>query len=60
LPAGFLLISKPAFLRSSFFKYFDKPSFYTNVIEYNVFNKFFFKLNSFDFFKKNKNIENDN
>merc|ERR1712146_528701 len=41
LPAGFLLISKPAFLRASFFKYFDKPSFYVNIMDFNMFNKFF-------------------
>ena len=48
LPAGFLLISKPAFLRSSFFKYFDKPSFYYNIVDYNIFNK--------SYESKNKNI----
>ena len=45
LPVGFLLISKPAFLRSSFFKYFDKPSFYYNILDYNVFNKLYNKKN---------------
>ena len=39
LPAGFLLISKPAFLRASFFKYFDKPSFYYNILDFSFFNK---------------------
>jgi hypothetical protein len=33
LPAGFLLISKPAFIRSNFFKYYDKPSFYYNFLD---------------------------
>lgn len=31
LPAGYVLVSKPAFIRSSFFKYFDKPSFYYQI-----------------------------
>merc|ERR1712087_1036742 len=46
LPAGFLLISKPAFLRASFFKYFDKPSFYMNVIDFNLFDTFFYSYNT--------------
>ena len=50
LPAGFLLISKPAFLRASFFKYFDKPSFYMNVIDYNSFNKFFYLYGGNNFY----------
>merc|ERR1711862_771473 len=44
LPAGFLLISKPAFLRASFFKYFDKPSFYMNVIFYIFMGKIIFMI----------------
>jgi heme/copper-type cytochrome/quinol oxidase subunit 1 len=40
LPAGFLLIAKPAFLRASFFKYFDKPSFYYNILDYNYYSQF--------------------
>ena len=47
LPAGFLLISKPAFLRASFFKYFDKPSFYYNILDFNLFNNFYIKKNFF-------------
>lgn len=37
LPAGYILISKPAFLRSSFFKYFDKPSFFYQIIDKSGF-----------------------
>lgn len=37
LPAGYILISKPAFLRSSFFKYFDKPSFFYQIIDKSNF-----------------------
>merc|ERR1711879_257269 len=48
LPAGFLLISKPAFLRSSFFKYFDKPSFYNNILSFNSLKKLF-NFESFNF-----------
>jgi cytochrome c oxidase subunit 1 len=36
LPAGFLFLAKPAFLRSSFFKYYDKPSFYYDLINSNT------------------------
>ena len=32
LPAGYILAAKPAFIRSSFFKYFDKPSFFYQII----------------------------
>ena len=46
LPAGFLLIAKPAFLRSSFFKYYDKPSFYYNILDFKVFNNNFFLKNN--------------
>jgi heme/copper-type cytochrome/quinol oxidase subunit 1 len=49
LPAGFLLVSKPAFLRSSFFKYFDKPSFYYNILDYHIFNQ--------SYNMKNQNIQ---
>ena len=31
LPAGYILAAKPAFIRSSFFKYFDKPSFFYQI-----------------------------
>jgi len=53
LPAGFLLISKPAFLRASFFKYFDKPSFYMNVIDFNLFDNFFYFYNGKSFYDLN-------
>merc|ERR1711920_574317 len=61
LPAGFLLISKPAFLRSSFFKYFDKPSFYYNILDFSVFNqkyklKNIFLNHYFISFSKSKNF----
>ena len=46
LPAGFILLSKPAFLRSSFFKYFDKPSFYYSIIDNAKFKNYFFKYNN--------------
>jgi heme/copper-type cytochrome/quinol oxidase subunit 1/NADH:ubiquinone oxidoreductase subunit H len=39
LPAGFLLLSKPAFIRSSFFRYFDKPSFYYDLLNNNFSGK---------------------
>merc|ERR1712054_660487 len=51
LPAGFLLISKPAFIRSSFYKYFDKPSFYYSILDFQ--NSLFFnfkQINSFSYF----------
>lgn len=32
LPAGYILAAKPAFIRSSFFKYFDRPSFFYQII----------------------------
>jgi heme/copper-type cytochrome/quinol oxidase subunit 1 len=41
LPAGYILIAKPAFLRSSFFKYFDKPSFFYQIIDKSQFNSNF-------------------
>ena len=37
LPAGYVLAAKPAFLRSSFFKYFDKPSFFYQIIDKSSF-----------------------
>merc|ERR1711920_814328 len=49
LPAGFLLISKPAFLRASFFKYFDKPSFYYNILDYKYYSNFLNNQNSYNF-----------
>lgn len=45
LPAGFILISKPAFLRASFFKYFDKPSFYYNILDFKLFDNLYLKKN---------------
>ena len=33
LPGGYILAAKPAFIRSSFFKYFDKPSFFYQVVD---------------------------
>ena len=53
LPAGFLLVSKPAFLRASFFKYFDKPSFYNNIIDYSLFTNFYHTYNCPNFYEKN-------
>lgn len=38
LPAGYILAAKPAFIRSSFFKYFDKPSFFYQIISKDSFN----------------------
>lgn len=38
LPAAYLIGSKPAFIRSSFFKYFDKPSFFYQIIDKSNFN----------------------
>ena len=32
VPAGYVLAAKPSFIRSSFFKYFDKPSFFYQII----------------------------
>lgn len=32
-PAGFILVAKPAFLRPSIIKYFDKPSFFYKLLE---------------------------
>jgi len=34
-PAGYILVAKPAFLRPSIVKYFDKPSFYYNLLSKN-------------------------
>lgn len=45
LPAGYILLAKPAFIRSSFFKYFDKPTFYYDLIELNLDNKFLYENN---------------
>ena len=39
LPSGFLLISKPAFIRTVFFKHYDKPSFYYIIINSSKFKK---------------------
>ena len=50
LPAGFLFVSKPVFLRSTFFKYFDKPSFYYNILENNKF----IKIHKLNFYKNLK------
>lgn len=42
LPATYLMGSKPAFIRSSFFKYFDKPSFFYQILDRENF-EFVFK-----------------
>lgn len=38
LPAGYILSAKPAFIRSSFFKYFDRPSFFYQIISKDSIN----------------------
>ena len=43
LPSGYILLSKPAFIRSSFFKYFDKPSFYYDLLTNKSSDLFTFK-----------------
>merc|ERR1711976_63001 len=53
LPAGFILLSKPAFLRSSFYKYFDKPSFYYSTIDFNRFKDLSFSYNETNIYKIN-------
>ena len=50
LPGGYILLAKPAFVRSSFFKYFDKPTFYYDLLEYaqqDVFEAY--KTNNFSY-----------
>lgn len=37
LPAGYILMSRPAFLRSSFYKEFDKPSFFYQILDKTSF-----------------------
>lgn len=38
LPAAYIMASKPAFIRSSFFRYFDKPSFFYQIVDKKPFN----------------------
>jgi heme/copper-type cytochrome/quinol oxidase subunit 1 len=45
LPSGFLLISKPAFIRTTFFKHYDKPSFYYMILDTSKFKKINKKYN---------------
>jgi hypothetical protein len=46
LPAGYILLANPAFLRSSFYKYFDKPSFYYDLVNFKDDTLFSQKINN--------------
>merc|ERR1711862_111876 len=64
LPSGFLLLSKPAFVRTSFFKHYDKPSFYYTMIDFKRFRGINKKYNEsfksdLDNFKKINNVKWD-
>lgn len=53
LPAGYVLAAKPAFLRSSFFKYFDKPSFFYQIVSKSEFGEANASLMADDFVGQN-------
>ena len=54
LPAGYILMSKPAFIRSSFHKYFEDPTFY-----YQINNREFFWNSVTSVYNKNYETHND-
>jgi heme/copper-type cytochrome/quinol oxidase subunit 1 len=59
-PCGWLLIAKTAFLRPQFWRYYDKPSFYSPLLDKSKHRKFSdFKENSYFFNKSLKNFEID-
>jgi heme/copper-type cytochrome/quinol oxidase subunit 1 len=59
-PCGWLLIAKTAFLRPQFWRYYDKPSFYSPLLDKSKHRKYMdFKENSYFFNKSLKNYEVD-
>lgn len=59
-PCGWLLIAKTAFLRPQFWRYYDKPSFYSPLLDKSKHRKYLdFKENSYFFNKSLKNYEID-
>ena len=59
-PCGWLLIAKTAFLRPQFWRYYDKPSFYSPLLDKSKHRKYLdFKENSYFFNKSLKNYEAD-
>ena len=59
-PCGWLLIAKTAFLRPQFWRYYDKPSFYSPLLDKSKHRKYMdFKENSYFFNKSLSNFELD-
>lgn len=59
-PCGWLLIAKTAFLRPQFWRYYDKPSFYSPLLDKSKHRKYLdFKENSYFFNKSLNNYEVD-
>jgi heme/copper-type cytochrome/quinol oxidase subunit 1 len=47
LPVGYLLVAKPAFMRQTYYKYYDKPSLFFPLLNKDKYDKLYeYKLNS--------------